>query len=408
MTRPPACRSCQHEELRLVLDLGSLPLVDRLLEKSSLQELEPTYPLRLMYCDQCHLLQTEFSPAPELLFTEDFPYYSSVSHAFVEHAKQHAENLITTRSLDRSTLVLEIASNDGYLLQHFARRNIPVLGIDPAAGPARTAQQKGIATRIEFFDMALATELKNQSIYPHVILANNVFAHVPDPGLMLEAMKLLLHDHGIIVIEVPYVKELIDQLAFDTIYHEHHSYFSVSSLNHLCSTHDLYIHDVEAINVHGGSIRITIGKNNAPKSNLLQWLQMEDDAGLNAFAYYQQFSTKVRGFCERLHNYLAELKASNASIAAYGAAAKGAVLLNAAQIDRTLIDFAVDLNPVKQGKFMPGVRIPIYAPQRLLERKPDFTLLLTWNFAKEILRQQQEYVAAGGRFVDPRKFASQL
>ena len=395
------CRSCGHDDLMQVLDLGRLPLANALLLAEQLHEPEDRFPLELLFCPQCALVQIGETVPPERLFY-DYAYASSFSDTMVEHARLLVEALIGSRGLGSASLVVEIASNDGYLLQFYKTRGIPVLGIEPAANIAALATAKGIPTLIEFFDQELALRLATQGRRADVIHAHNVFAHVPDPNRFVAGIAALLEQGGVAIIEVPYVRDLIDRLEFDTIYHEHFSYYSVSAVAGLCARHGLVMADVEHVPIHGGSLRLFITHAGEPISpRVVDLLSAEKSAGLLGFDYYRDFGRQVAALKEELLALLWRLKGERRSIAAYGASAKGSTLMNAFGVDARLIDFVVDRSSLKQGRFTPGNRLPILPPEALLERRPDYVLLLTWNFANEILTQQREFRRLGGKFIVP-------
>jgi SAM-dependent methyltransferase len=297
--------------------------------------------------------------------------------------------------------VVEVASNDGYLLQYFAKAGIPVLGIDPALGPARAAQAIGVPTLQEFFTSELAARLRSEGKQADVLLANNVLAHVPDPNDFVAGIATILREDGIAEVEAPYMKDLIDNLEFDTIYHEHASYFSVTAARSLFGRHGLSLNHLRHFPVHGGSFRFTLGRT-ASVSDAVKALLVEDQAaGLTGFDYFRDFGRRVAHLQGRLRTLLRELKAAGNRIAAYGAAAKGTILLNSSGIGSDLIDFVADKSPHKHGLLLPGVRIPISPAERLLEEMPDYVLLLAWNIKDEIVGEQRPYLEAGGRFIVP-------
>lgn len=399
--REGVCRSCRCQGLMPVLDLGLMPLSDGLVSKVQLDHADRTYPLELAYCPNCSLVQILVTVPPEVLFCEDYPYYSSFSDALLAHSKQNALNLIDRRRLGPKSLVIELASNDGYLLKNFVDKDIPVLGIDPAEGPARAAEDIGVPTMCTFFTCDLAKKLRSQGNQADVIIANNVLAHVADTNGFVEGIKLLLKDDGVAVIEVPYVRDLIDHCEFDTIYHEHLCYFSVTALDRLFRRHNLYLNDIEKLAIHGGSLRLYLEHRDAPTSAVRTILNDEACDRIDQYPYYENFNQNVLTIRNRMRQMLTGIKAQGKSIAAYGAAAKGTIMLNYIGADTQLIDYVVDRNIYKQGKYMPGVRIPICEPDRLMQDHPDYVVVLPWNFKDEILSQQASYHRNGGKFIIP-------
>ena len=399
-----ACRLCGNANLKQVLSLGRTPLANALLTLSQLTEPEETFPLKLVFCPCCTLVQITETVPPEKLFREYF-YLSSFSNTMLRHAASIAARMINAYSLGPDSLVIEIASNDGYLLRQYKTASIPVLGIEPAVNIARVAeQQHGIPTICEFFTEALAEQLRSKGQRPDVIHANNVLAHVPDLNGFVRGLSKLLRDDGCAAIEVPYVKDIIDASEFDTIYHEHLSYFSLTALNELFRQNDLNIHRVERLPIHGGTLRIFASHTRESDNSVSELLGQEAAWGMNSLSFYDGFGHAVERLRSDLVEVLQTLKQQGKRIAVYGASAKGSTLLNYCAIGPETLDYVVDRSTVKQGLYTPGTRLKIHSPETLLVDQPDYVLLLAWNFAAEILEQQAEYRRRGGRFIIPIPF----
>ena len=397
------CRSCSGADLETVLDLGEVPLANALLEEADLDTPEPTFSLTLAFCPACSLVQIRETVDPEVLFRK-YLYFSSFSDTILEHARLAAEMMIERLGLGPDSLVVEVASNDGYLLRNFAAKGVPVLGIEPAENVAAVAERAGVPTLREFFGREVAARLKDEDREADVIIGNNVLAHVADTNGFAAGVAALLERSGSAVFEFPYVGDMIEKTEFDTIYHEHLCYFSLHSVRALFERHGLRLADVERLPIHGGSLRIFLVHEDAaagPSEAVSALAAEEVERGMMGAGFYRDFARKVEGLKACLLAELGRRKAEGQSIAAYGASAKGSTLLNCFGIGGETLDFIADRSTVKQGRFAPGNHLAILAPEALLERSPDAVLLLTWNFADEILRQQAEYVRLGGEFIVP-------
>ncbi|MBI5851018.1 MAG: class I SAM-dependent methyltransferase [Planctomycetes bacterium] len=395
------CRSCGSTAVRTFLDLGRMPLSDGLRKKEQLGEIEKRYPLEVAFCEDCALVQITHAVDPGELFCNEYPYYSSFSDSLLRHSEANVAALCSSRGLGKDSFVVELASNDGYLLQYFVARGVPVLGIDPAAGPVAAARARGIDTLEAFFTDELAARLVAEGKRADVIVANNVMAHVPDLCGFARGIARLLKPGGTTSIEAPYVRDLIDHCEFDTIYHEHLGYFSVTAVERLFRRHSLHLNQVVRLPIHGGSLRYHASPTPDPDGSVERLCAEERERGVDRFEFYAGFGARVRALREELRALVLGLRARGCSIAAYGAAAKGAILVNYAGFGADVIDFCVDRNVHKQGRYLPGVNVPILAPEELLRRRPDYTLLLPWNLEREIVGQQRAYLEAGGRFVVP-------
>jgi SAM-dependent methyltransferase len=390
--------------LKPVLDLGRTPLANRLLTPGQLAEPEPVYPLELVFCPDCSLAQITETVPPEVLFA-DYVYFSSFSDTMLAHAQALARQMIAERELGPRSLVIEAASNDGYLLQNYLAAGVPVLGVEPAANVAKVAVEKrGVRTEVAFFGRETAERLAANGLRADVFHAHNVLAHVADLNGFVAGIHTVLKDDGVAVIEAPYARPFVDHREFDTIYHEHLCYFSLTALDILFRRHGLVIREATQVPIHGGSVRIIASRGHLSEpatGTAAAMLAEEQRIGLNRLDYYSRFAADVERLKTVLVGLLHDLKKSGRSLAAYGASAKGSTLLNFFGIGREVLDFVADRSTVKQGRYTPGTRLPIVAPDELTNRQPEYCLLLTWNFAEEIVRQQDAYREAGGKFIVP-------
>jgi SAM-dependent methyltransferase len=403
------CRSCGSTDLRPFLDLGLSPVANELLALDADLLAEGRYPLVVSFCADCTLVQLGYELPADALFDADYPYYTSFSDAFCAHAAEHVSGLLATRNLGPDSLVVELASNDGYLLKNFVAAGIPVLGIDPAPGPARAAEAIGVPTIVDFFGIAAAERILARGKAADVIIANNVMAHVPDLNDFVGGMAVLLAEGGIITVENPYVRELVEHVEYDTVYHEHFCYYSCTAVANLVARHGLTLNHVEYFpKLHGGTCRWHISRSTEQSETALRFLAEEQAKGMDQFEFYETFGDRVVSSNAELSSMLRSLKADGKSIAAYGAAAKGCTLLNAAGLGKDLIDFVADRNVHKQNHLLPGVHIPIVDVAEITARQPDYLVLLAWNFKDEIMSQQAAYAAAGGKFILPLPHATIL
>ena len=403
MSRINACRGCGNQHLEVFLDLGETPLADALVQQADLELAEGFYPLQVAFCAECSLVQITEDVEPEKLFVDNYLYFSSFSEHLLNHSRQHAHGLIKERKLDSSSFVVEIASNDGYLLKNFVEKDIPVLGLDPAPDQARKANEIGVRTDAEFFTLEKARDIVNTHGQADVIIANNVMAHIPDLNDFVAGMAHLLSDNGVITVENPSVGELIKRCAFDTIYHEHYFYHSCLSVLNLARRHNLYLNDVDIFpDLHGGTYRWWLGKEDRPTDRLTKKLNSERASGMDNISFYADFGERVDTLKVSLNKMLAQLVSDGKTIAAYGAAAKGATMLNVVGIDTSLVAYVVDRNTYKHGRYMPGTHQEIKDPSILESTDaPDVLLLLAWNFAEEIMQQQTVFASNGGKFLIP-------
>lgn len=400
----PACRSCGTVLRHTFVDLGMSPLANSYVEADRLSQMEPFYALHVRVCGYCFLVQLEPAATPEHIFS-DYAYFSSYSDSWLDHARAYVDAVTKRFALDRTSSVVEIASNDGYLLQYFAARGIPVLGIEPARNCAEAALQRGIPTKVLFFGEDTARELVEENRQADLIVGNNVLAHVPDLNGFVSGLKILLAPTGVITLEFPHLMRLMEENQFDTIYHEHFSYFSLITIRRLFACHGLAVFDVDELPTHGGSLRIyACHREDTSKpagERVGDLLSREERAGFTKLDHYLSFGEQVKETKRKFLNFLITAKNSRKSIAGYGAPAKGNTLLNYCGVGTEFIDYTVDRSPHKHGRFLPGTHIPIHHPDRIRETRPDYVLILPWNLRDEITEQMSCIREWGGRFVVP-------
>jgi SAM-dependent methyltransferase len=398
------CRSCGTPLTHVFADLGSSPLANAYLTATQLEEPEPFYPLRVYVCESCFLVQLPQVVSPAEMF-QDYAYFSSYSDSWLRHARTYAEQMIDRFDLDSASKVVEIASNDGYLLRHFKEHRVPVLGIEPAANVAAAAQEAGIVTLVEFFGLDSARRLRADGEEADLLVGNNVLAHVPDLTGFVAGLKILLKPGGVVTMEFPHLLRLIESGEFDTIYHEHLFYFSLLAVERVFALAGLTLFDVEELPTHGGSLRIyarhTEGDSKPVYSAVHELRAREREAGLERLDVYGSFDERAREVKRSLLEFLIRASRAGKSIVGYGAPAKGNTLLNYCGIRRDFLDYVVDRSPHKQGLFLPGTHLPILDPDAVSETKPDYLLILPWNLRDEIMEQMSHVRAFGCRFVVP-------
>lgn len=397
------CRFCEHTLTDVVVDLGMSPIANDYIDVEKKLAMEPFYPLQVYICNHCYLVQLPSTKQEHEIFTNEYAYFSSYSQSWLDHAKKYTHQMITGFDINSSQLVVELASNDGYLLQYFKEKKIPILGIEPAANVAAVAQAKGIPTLVTFFGLDVAKKLVAEGKSADLIIGNNVLAHVPDLNDFVAGMKFLLKPEGLITLEFPHLQQLIDHHQFDTIYHEHFSYFSLLSIEKIFARHRLIVFRVDQIPTHGGSLRIYVqhvtNKNRLVTQSVNKLRQQEKQAGLDQLATYQQFADKVKATKRSFLDFLITAKHQGKKIVGYGAPAKGNTFLNYCGVRGDFLDYTVDLNPHKQDKLLPGVHIPILSPEVIKKTKPDYVVILPWNLQAEIKQQLAFINDWGGQLV---------
>lgn len=398
------CRSCGTVLERTFIDLGMSPLANSYIKPGQLNRMEPFYPLHVYVCEKCLLVQLEQFSTPDDIFS-DYAYFSSFSDSWLAHAKAYVDMIVERFGLDQKSKVVEIASNDGYLLQNFVTRGIPVLGVEPAANVADAAKEKGINTKVAFFGEKTALDLVTEGWGADLIIGNNVLAHVPELNDFVKGLKVLLRPGGLITMEFPHLLQLMQLNQFDTIYHEHFSYFSFVAVEQVFARHGMKLFDVDELPTHGGSLRIYAchyDDTSKPVGTRAKELKSrEETLGFGRRDHYLSFGPQVEATKRKLLSFLISAKQEGKRVVGYGAPAKGNTLLNYCGVRTDFVDYTVDRSPHKQGHFLPGVRIPIYGPERIRETQPDYLLILPWNIQDEIMRQMSHIREWGGKFVVP-------
>ena len=398
------CLFCGSKELQSVVDLGMSPLCESYVSLEHLNSMEPFYPLHAFVCTKCFLVQLDEYVSAENIFTE-YAYFSSYADSWVQHMKLYTEMIASKYNLTSNSFVVELASNDGYLLQHFVAKGIPVLGVEPAANVAKVAIEKGIPTLVKFFGVQTANEMASEGKLADLVCGANVLAQVPDVNDFVKGIKIILKPKGVVTIEFPHLMKLMELNQFDTIYHEHFSYFSLITAENIFSAHRLTLFDVDEISTHGGSLRIYARHTedtSKPVSHAVENLRSrEKEAGITNLRYYETFSEKVKETKRKLLEFLIKVKREGKTVAGYGAPGKGNTLLNFCGIRNDFLDFTVDRNTYKQGKYLPGTHIPIYHPDKIKETKPDYVFILPWNFKDEIMSQNSFIREWNGKFIVP-------
>lgn len=405
ITTESQCRFCSTKLVHEVVDLGMSPLCQKHIRPDQTNDMEKFYPLHAYVCDNCWLVQLQEFATPDEIFAEDYAYFSSYSSSWLKHAQDYATLMRERFEITSNNLVVEIASNDGYLLQWFVNENIPVLGVEPAQNVAKVAREKGIRTETMFFGQESAQKLKDNYGKADLLLGNNVLAHVPDINDFVSGMKTMLAEKGVITMEFPHLQKLIELNQFDTIYHEHFSYLSFVAVNRIFKHHGITLFDVQELPTHGGSLRI-FGKHTEDQTKPItdavsNLLDREMALGMETVSYYSAFEEKVKETKRALLDFLIKAKREGKTVVGYGAPGKGNTLLNYCGIRSDFLDYTVDLSPHKQSNFLPGTHIPIYHPDKIRETKPDYVLILPWNLKKEISQQMHFISEWGGRFVIP-------
>lgn len=402
--KPSVCRSCGAGLKHTFIDLGMSPLANSYIKPEQMNRMEPFYPLHVYVCEKCLLVQLEQFSTPQDIFS-DYAYFSSFSDSWLAHARTYVDMIVDRFRLDRNSKVVEIASNDGYLLKNFVARDIPVLGVEPAANVAEVASGKGIPTKVAFFGEKTARNLTEDGWAADLIIGNNVLAHVPELNDFVSGLKVLLKPTGLVTMEFPHLLQLVEQNQFDTIYHEHFSYFSFIAVERVFGRHGMKLFDVEELPTHGGSLRIYAchdSDTSKPiEARAKELKAREEKIGFDSLGHYLSFGTRVEATKRKLLSFLIAARQEGKRVVGYGAPAKGNTLLNYCGIRTDFIDYTVDRSPHKQGHFLPGVHIPIYEPERVRTTRPDYLMILPWNIRDEVMQQMSYIREWGGKFVVP-------
>lgn len=397
------CRFCNTPLKNTFVDLGMSPIANNYVKTQDQNEMEPFYSLHVYVCSECFLVQLPSSISRKIIFNDQYAYFSSYSDSWLEHSKRYVEQMVANFNFNKDSLVVELASNDGYLLQYFMEKGVPVLGIEPCANVAEVAEAKGIPSLVKFFGVDTAKQLKSEGKEADLIIANNVLAHVPDLNDFVGGMKILLKEKGIITIEFPHLEKLIEHKEFDTIYHEHYSYYSFLTVEKVFSHHGITLFDVEEIPTHGGSLRIYgrhTENNQFPVTQRVENLRTREiEKGFMNVEFYQKFGEVVKEVKRKFLEFLIKAKREGKTIVGYGAPAKGNTFLNYCGVRTDFINYTVDRNPHKQNHVLPGVHIPIFDPEKIAQTKPDYVLILPWNIKEEIIKQMSHIRHWGGKFL---------
>jgi len=401
----PGCRFCGSPLRHTFVDLGTQPLCQRHVKPEELGQMEPFYPLVAYVCEDCFLVQLEAIVPPDELFRDDYAYFSSYSDSWLAHAQRYCDAMIPRLGLGSGGRVVELASNDGYLLQYFLKQGLEVLGIEPSANVAAEAERRGVPSLVRFFGRETARFVRDRVGHADLLVGNNVLAHVPDLNDFVAGTKILLAERGVLTMEFPHLMRLVEENQFDTIYHEHYSYLSFGTVERIFARHGLTLFDVEELPTHGGSLRIygrhAESLHEPVQGRVAALREREQAAGMQRLEYYQRFGERVAATKRKLLRFLSDARDAGKRVVGYGAPGKGNTLLNYCGIRTDFLDFTVDRSPHKQGNYLPGTRIPILAPERIREVRPDYVLILPWNLRDEIARQMDDVRGWGGRFVVP-------